>query len=203
MPLKRITSAILIIAVIVTALALNFSVSAAVNYEAKAKKLDKTVFTGELGAIYSKTSTTFRVWAPTTDDVKIKFYESGDSEVYAKIVNMRFKKSTGLWSATVKGNLKNSYYTYLLKRGKKTVETYDIYAKACSANGKRSMVIDLDSTDPKGWSKDGYVSVDNSTDAVIWEVQISDFSSSPTSGVSEKNRGKYKAFTEKGTTLNA
>ena len=202
MPLKRITSALLTIALIFTAFALSFSVSAKTDYEAKAKKLDKTVYTGELGAIYSKSSTTFRVWAPTSSDVKVKFYESGDSEVYTKIINMKFKKSTGLWSVTVKGDLKNTYYTYLFTRNKKTYETYDLYAKACAANGKRSMVVDLDSTDPKGWDKDSYVTVDNPTDAIIWEVQISDFSSSATSGVSENKRGKYLAFTEKGTALN-
>ena len=202
MPLKRITSALLAIALILSAFALNFSVSAAVDYEAKAKKLDKTVYTGELGAIYSKSSTTFRVWAPTSSDVKLKFYESGDSEVYTKIINMKFTKSTGLWSVTVKGDLKNTYYTYLFTRNKKTYETYDLYAKACAANGKRSMVVDLDSTDPKGWRDDGYVCVDNPTDAIIWEVQISDFSSSESSGVSKENRGKYLAFTESGTTLN-
>ena len=203
MPFKKLISALLVIAIVFTAFAVNFSVSAAADYEAKAKKLDKTTFDGELGAIYSKSSTTFRVWAPTTSDVKIKFYESGDSEVYTKIINMKFQKSTGVWSATVKGDLKNTYYTYLFKRGKKAVETYDVYAKACSANGRRSMVVDLSSTNPKGWGEDAHVTTDNPTDAIIWEVQISDFSSSPTSGVSLKNRGKYMAFTEKGTTLNA
>ncbi len=203
MPLKKLISALLVIAIVFTAFAAGYSVSAAADYEAKAKKLDKTTFDGELGAIYSKSSTTFRVWAPTSSDVKVKFFESGDSEVYTKIINMKFRKSTGVWSATVKGDFKNTYYTYLIKRGKKVYETYDIYAKACAANGRRSMVVDLDSTNPKGWGEDKYVSVDNPTDAIIWEVQISDFSSSATSGVSRQNRGKYLAFTEKGTTLNA
>ena len=202
MVFKRLSLLLLVLIIFSGSFAECFSVSAAVSYEAKAKKLDKTVYTGELGAVYSKSSTSFRVWAPTSDDVKVKFYESGDSEQYTRIVNMSFNKSTGLWSASVKGDLKNTYYNYLFKRGKKTVETYDIYAKACSANGMRSMVVDLDSTDPGGWNDDVYVSVDNSTDAVIWEVQISDFSSSASSGVSVKNRGKYLAFTEKGTSVN-
>lgn len=202
MPFKRIASVLLIIALLTAAFAVNFNVSAAVDYEAKAKKLDKTTYTGELGAIYTKQSTTFRVWAPTSSDAKVKFFSSGDSEVYTKITNMRFNKSTGVWSATVKGDLKNTYYTYLLKRGNKTYETYDVYAKACSANGRRSMVVDLDGTDPGGWSKDTHVCADNSTDAIIWEVQIADFSSSASSGVTEKLRGKYLAFAQKGTTVN-
>ncbi|MBR2108414.1 MAG: hypothetical protein IJ932_00480 [Ruminococcus sp.] len=112
MPLKKLISALLVIAIVFTAFAAGYSVSAAADYEAKAKKLDKTTFDGELGAIYSKSSTTFRVWAPTSSDVKVKFFESGDSEVYTKIINMKFRKSTGVWSATVKGDFKNTYYTY-------------------------------------------------------------------------------------------
>ncbi len=63
------------------------------------------------------------------------------------------------------------------------------------------MIVDLDSTDPEGWDEDTYVTVDEPTDAVVWEVSVSDFSSDEASGVSEKNRGKYLAFTESGTTV--
>ncbi|MCH5304811.1 MAG: type I pullulanase, partial [Ruminococcus sp.] len=53
------------------------------------------------------------------------------------------------------------------------------------------------------WENDKHITVDKQTDARIWEVQISDFSSSPSSGVSKENRGKYLAFTENGTTVNS
>lgn len=182
-------------------------VSADTDYQGYAKKLDKTAYSGQLGAIYSKSSTTFRVWSPSASSVKLKLYKTGTDDEknsgYLKIANMKKHSSTGVWSITLKGNLKNTYYTYVVRHGKKSYETADIYAKACGVNGKRSMVVDLKSTNPKGWNKDKNVLVNNSTDAKIWEIHVADFSSSETSGVSKANRGKYLAFTEKGTTVNS
>ena len=205
---KRILSMVLMTILIFSLFTLSFFTgSAKTDYEAYAKKLDKTVYSGQLGAIYSKTSTTFRVWSPNAKSVKVRLYKEGsDSEKssgYFKMVTMYKSKSTGVWSAKINGNLKNTYYTYLVNHGKKSYETADIYAKACGINGKRSMVVDLDSTDPESWEQDRHVTVDNPTDAKIWEIQIADFSSSETSGVSKNNRGKYLAFTETGTTVNS
>lgn len=179
------------------------TVFAAKDYHNYAAKLDKRTYSGNLGAIYSKKSTTFRVWAPTSDNVKVRFYKTGSSKSYYKEFNLSLHKPSGVWRAKIKGNLKNKYYTYVFERKGKFYETYDIYAKACGINGKKSMVVDLDSTDPEGWENDRHVTVNNQTDAKIWEVQIADFSSSETSGVSKANRGKFLAFTEKGTTVNS
>ena len=203
MKLKHTVSILLIILISTLGFSSLFTVSAAKDYEAYAKKLDKTTFDGELGAIYSKDVTIFRVWSPDADAVRVKFYKSGTSKKYTRIISLSKNKRTGVWAVHVAGDLKNVYYTYLITHNKKTVETSDIYAKACGVNGKRSMIVDLSSTNPKDWDKDNHISVDKQTDARIWEVQISDFSSSSSSGVSKENRGKYLAFTENGTTVNS
>ncbi len=202
MKLKNTVSILLIILISIFSFSV-FPVSAVKDYEAYAKKLDKTTYSGQLGAIYSKKVTVFRVWSPNADAVRVKFFKSGSSKKYTKITKMTKNKRTGVWAVHVAGNLKNTYYTFLITRKNKTYETTDIYAKACGVNGKRSMVVDLDSTYPEGWNNDKHISVDKQTDARIWEVQISDFSSSATSGVSKENRGKYLAFTEQGTTVNS
>lgn len=203
MKLKHTVSILLIILITTLGFSSLFTVSAAKDYEAYAKKLDKTTFDGQLGAIYSKDVTIFRVWSPDADAVRVKFYRSGTSKKYTRIISLSKNKRTGVWAVHVAGDLKNVYYTYLITHNKKTVETSDIYAKACGVNGKRSMIVDLSSTNPKDWDKDKHISVDKQTDARIWEVQISDFSSSSSSGVSKENRGKYLAFTENGTTVNS
>lgn len=203
MKLKNSVSILLIILIFALTFSADFTVSAAKNYEAYAKKLDKTTYTGELGAIYSKSVTIFRVWSPDADAVRVKLFRSGSSKKYTRIISLGKNKHTGVWAVHVAGDLKNTYYTFLVTRKGKTVETSDIYAKACGVNGKRSMVVDLNSTNPKGWENDTRVSVDKQTDARIWEIQINDFSSSQSSGVSKKHRGKYLAFTEKGTTVNS
>lgn len=181
--------------------------SQSMTNEQYAKKLDETVYDkSDLGASYSKKSTTFKLWAPTAQDVKVNLYETGTDkeEKNANISSssMQFDKKTGVWSLTKDGNYKNKYYTYTVTVDGKKNEVVDPYAKAAGANGDRAMIVDLSATNPEKWKEDKFSRVSNQTDAVIWEVHVRDFSSSESSGVSEENRGKYLAFTEKGTTVN-
>ena len=160
----------------------------------------------DLGATYSKDSTTFKVWAPSASNVQVKRYKTGsDDEAGAGVIetrDMTKNDSNGTWSVTIDGDLNGTYYTYLVTVNGSTKETQDVYSVATGVNGNRSMVIDLDSTDPEGWENDEHMLVANQNDAVIWEVQVRDFSISDTSGVSDAHKGKYLAFTEGGTKLN-
>lgn len=176
------------------------------DYQAYAAALDKTTYTGsDLGATYSKDATVFKVWSPNATSIKVNIYEHGsDEEGDAGVLESKalvLDKKTGVWSCKVFGDLAGKYYTYTVKHGKTVKETYDIYAKACGVNGKRSMVVDLSKTNPEGWENDKHVLVNNQTDASVWEVSVADFSSSESSGVSDKHRGKFLAFTEEGTTV--
>lgn len=177
------------------------------DYQAYAANLDKSAYSGnDLGASYSKKATTFKVWSPNAASVRVNIFEHGsDNEGDAGSIMSRamsLDKTTGVWSVTINGDLLNKYYTYSVTHGKTTKETADVYAKACGVNGQRSMVVDLGTTNPDGWENDKHVLVQNQTDASVWEISVSDFSSSESSGVSEANRGKYLAFTEEGTTVN-
>ena len=191
------------------------SVDEIVNpYSAAAKELDRNyAYDGDdLGCTYTPEQTTFKLWAPTSTKASVNLFATGtDSEEGAAELGkyeMTFDEETGCYSVTIKGDLKNVYYTYtvtnktLVTKIEKTVTAVDPYAKAVGANGLRAMVVDLDSTDPEGWEDDAHIYVDQQTDAIIWEVVVRDFSQSESSGVSEANRGKYLAFTEKGTTVN-
>lgn len=160
-----------------------------------------------LGSTYSASSTTWKTWSPEATAVKVKLYNTGsDNETGAGTIGeyaMTKNNSTGVWSITLNGDYKNKYYTYLVTVNGTTNETQDVYSKATGVNGERSMVVDLDSTDPDGWNSDSHVLFDSASEAVVWEVHVRDFSASETSGVGEENRGKYLAFTEGGTTLNS
>ena len=175
----------------------------AVSY-AEMSALDQYAYSGDdLGAVYTPSSTTFKVWAPTASKVQIKRYKTGsDSESGAGVIETKdmTKQSQGIWSITISGDLKNTYYTYLVTVNGSTKETVDIYARSTGVNGMRGMVVDLDGTDPAGWENDKRVNCDNQTDAIIWEAHVRDFSSSADSGMT--NKGKYLAFTETGTTVN-
>ena len=162
----------------------------------------------DLGATYSKSGTTFKVWAPTATSVKVNLYSSGSGGNKISTTNMNYNSSNGVWSATVSGDQKNKFYTYtvsaknVLGQNEQTNETQDIYSVATGINGRRSQVVNLDDTDPSGWDKDAHVLLEKNTDSYVWEVHVKDFSWDSKSGVSNKNRGKFLAFTETGTTLN-
>lgn len=160
-----------------------------------------------LGSTYSAASTTWKTWSPDASSVKVKLYRTGsDSESGAGVIGeyaLTKNSTTGVWSTTLTGDYKNVYYTYLVTVNSKTNETQDVYSKAVGVNGNRSMVVDLDSTDPDGWNSDSHVLFNNAAEAVVWEVHVRDFSASSTSGVSEENQGKYLAFAEGGTKLNS
>ncbi len=157
----------------------------------------------DLGANYSKDKTIFKLWAPTAKEVFVNLYKSGNvkgEETSFKCVKMNYTHN-GVWSAIIEGDLHGVYYTYSLNLFGNVTETGDVYAKACGVNGIRSMVVDLERTNPEGWNEDKHV-LRSLDDTQIWEVHIGDFSNDPSCGVREEYRGKYLAFTEDNTTLN-
>ena len=113
-----------------------FSVSAALNVSAYTysdrSALDQYAYSGnDLGANYTKASTTFKVWAPTASDVQIKRYTTGsDSESGAKVIETKpmTQGGQGVWSITISGDLAGTYYTYLIKQ-KDTGETKETVDK--------------------------------------------------------------------------
>ncbi|MEE0265389.1 MAG: type I pullulanase [Acutalibacteraceae bacterium] len=160
----------------------------------------------DLGATYTKEQTVFKVWAPSASSVSLNLYKTGSDVEHGacKFLSTYMKKNpaNGVWSIAVSSDLKGVYYTYTVVVDGVERETQDVYSKAVGVNGNRSMVVDLKATNPEGWEDDRHVLVDKPTDAVIWEVHVRDFSISKTSGVNRENRGKYLAFTQRGTKVN-
>ena len=151
----------------------------------------------DLGAIYTKEKTTFRVWAPTALEVSLNLYKEGDGDNLMETLPMQADVK-GTWVCEKEGDLNGVYYTYSVKIGNQVNETVDIYARTTGVNGDRGMVIDLDSTDPEGFSEDVRPEFTNTTDAVIYELHMRDLSSDASSGI--QNVGKFLGLTEKGTT---
>ncbi len=223
---KKVISLLLTLALIAGMLSVAVvSTSAAANpYSEAAQDLDaEYAYDGELGALYSPEATTFKVWAPLATEVKLNRYATGSDKEdgAANLGTVEMEKLmdgdvwTGVWTTTVSGDIVNTYYTYSITNPRHiyspedavdlvTRETQDVYSKAVGVNGDRSMVVDLSSAaaNPDGWENDSHVFVDHQTDAIIWEIQVKDFSYNENSGVSAANRGKFMAFTETGTTLN-
>ena len=153
----------------------------------------------DLGAVYAKEATVFKVWAPVADSVKVCIYEKGTSdEAGDKLLGTFDMKKTdrNVFSVSVSelGDLNGKFYTYLIETEGESVETADPYCVACGADSERSMVVDLSETNPAGWSEDKRPVIPIE-EAVIYETHVKDFSYDENSGIDEKLRGKYLAFT--------
>ncbi len=170
-------------------------------YSTEAFESEYTYEGNDLGANWTKEKTVFKVWAPTADSVKVCLYENGTNGTEDQLEELEMiKGSNGVWTIEKQGDQNGIYYTYKVKVNHKEAETCDPYARATGINGDRAMVIDLASTNPKGWEKDVNPNKGAGlTDAIIYELGVRDFSIDSSCGVSEQNRGKYLAFTEKGT----
>ena len=162
---------------------------------------EKYTYTGtDLGATWSKEQTFFRVWAPAADFVTLNLYRSGDSTRQDLLeAHPMLSSDHGTWTVTVEGDWNGVYYTYTVSRGESVSEAVDPYARAVGVNGKRSMVVDLASTNPEGWDRDQDPNAGKPiTDCVIYELHVRDLSADPSSGITHK--GKFLGLTEAGTT---
>ncbi|HTE00992.1 MAG TPA: type I pullulanase [Mucilaginibacter sp.] len=159
---------------------------------------DYPVYTGnDLGVNYSPLKTVFKIWAPTAGAVKLRLYAAGDGGKAVKTLNLT-KAENGVWETTIKHDIKNQYYTFQANiNGRWLQERPDIYAKAVGVNGRRGMVVDLRSTNPKNWAADKKPPQKSFTDIVLYELHIRDLSVSPQSGI--KHKGKFLGLTETGT----
>ena len=168
------------------------------DYFSSAEFEDAYTYTGDdLGATVTAGGTNFRVWAPTAQKVELNIYAAGDGGTAEQVVEMQAAEK-GTWFAAANGNLSGKYYTYTAYfDGKVNQDIVDPYAKSVGVNGKRGMVLDMSSTDPDGWNSDSRRTYENVTDMEIYELHIRDFSIGETNGI--QNKGKYLAFTERGT----
>lgn len=168
-------------------------------YSSDAFEQEFTYTGDDLGATWTSSKTTFKVWAPTADSVKVNLYASGTEGADDLIETLSMKKGEkGVWSVQKAGDLNGVYYTYSVDVDGTTSEACDPYARTTGVNGNRAMVINLNATNPAGWSTDRGPNAGMSyTDSIIYELHVRDFSIDESSGI--QNKGKFLGLTEKGT----
>ena len=159
---------------------------------------DKYNYKGELGVSLSAAGTVFKLWSPIADKVDLRLFENSTEGKAEGIFPME-KKTKGVWEYKTDKKLSGKYYDYvLIIEGKESISS-DPYAKACGINGIRSMVIDLNETNPKEWENDK--APEREVEDIIYELHVKEFSYAEESGFPENVRGKYKAFTVDNTSL--
>ena len=159
---------------------------------------DKYNYEGSLGAKVDERGTVIRLWSPIAESVDLRLYDNGSTGEAETIIPMKLC-DRGVWEYAVNENLSGKYYDFALKIKGETGISTDPYAKACGVNGKRSMIIDLNTTNPIGWGDDKAPA--KGAEDIIYEVHVKEFSYDENAGFPENVRGKYKAFTVDNTTL--
>ena len=168
------------------------------NYYLTKEFEDKYNYEGSLGAKVDERGTVIRLWSPVAESVDLRLYDNGSTGEAEAIIPMELKEK-GVWEYAVNENLSGKYYDFALKIKGKTRISTDPYAKACGVNGKRSMIIDLNTTNPNGWEEDKAPA--KGAEDIIYELHVKEFSYDENAGFPENVRGKYKAFTVDNTTL--
>jgi pullulanase len=149
----------------------------------------------DLGVTFTVQASSFRLWAPTAEDIQLLLYESEEGPLSQQIALQRAEQGT--WQVTVPQNLENWYYRYQVTVQGQTRTAIDPYARALAINATRALIVDLQKTHPEGWDVDDYQKTAHPVDAIIYEVHVRDFSISISSGINHK--GKFLAFTEQET----
>ena len=154
----------------------------------------------DLGTCWTAEKTSFRLWAPTAEEVTVNLYRSGNANAddLLEQIPMSYDMQ-GTWIAEKSGDLNGVYYTYLVMVDGQMTESCDPYARTTGVNGERAMILDLSSTNPEGWAEDADPNAGkNITDAVIYELHVRDLSMHKSARI--KNKGKYLGLVETGTT---
>lgn len=176
---------------------------------------EKYTYNDELGAIYSKESTTFKVWSPVSSSIELRIYNSGTpskiTDSNGNLITLKngddsytsYKmnkdESNGVFSYKIDGDLEGKYYTYVVSNYLyKDKEIVDPYSKSSGINGLRGMIVDFSKTNPEGWEniKINEYSPSNLT---VYETHIADLTSSSTWNGATSNSKTYNGFYEAGT----
>lgn len=147
---------------------------------------------------YSPTGTTFTVWSPNATQVRVNLYKEGRGGEAYQEVQLK-KEDRGFWKMHLSSDLKGIFYTFrILYKDNWLGETPGILARAVGVNGRRSAIIDLKQTNPPDWATDQRPEMGPSTDLLLYELNLRDFSMGKQSGM--VNKGKYLSLTEAGST---
>ncbi len=166
---------------------------------------EKYTYNGELGAIYTSNSTTFKVWSPVSKNIELRIYNSGTPKSISSSGDDSYssykmeKEDKGVFTYKIDGDLEGKYYTYVVTNNYyKEVELVDPYAKSTGINGLRGMVVDFSKTNPEGWENLKLNEI-NPSNLTVYETHIADLTSSSTWNGTKSNSKTFNGFYETNT----
>ncbi len=158
------------------------------------KYIDRIHYDGELGAIYSPKSTTFRVFSPLAYSISVLTFKPYDNaSTTTKVMNKN--KDNGIFEITIDGDLDGYFYYYVVRVNGKYNNCVDPYAKALSLNSIYGVVVNDKKTEVD-LNEDKLPPLKDICDSVIYELDVRDMSSDVNAPF--KYKGKYLGLTEEG-----
>ncbi|XP_039071914.1 pullulanase 1, chloroplastic [Hibiscus syriacus] len=158
-------------------------------------------YDGPLGALYSAEAVSLYLWAPTAQAVDAHIYK--DPVVGSPLEIIPLEETNGVWSTKGPKSWEGCYYVYEVSVYHPSTlhieKCYanDPHARGLSADGRRTLFVDLDADDikPEGWNElaDMKRDIPSFSDISLYELHIRDFSANDET-VSRDFRGGYMAF---------
>ncbi|WP_457323547.1 pullulanase-associated domain-containing protein, partial [Roseateles sp. P5_E11] len=140
----------------------------------------------DLGAVASNGSTSFKLWAPTAQNVSLVLTTAlGNSGLTRTTTEpMARDAATGVWSLSKQGHLQGATYRYQVQvfvKGTGLVKNLvtDPYSLGLTLGSQQSVVMDLQAqaTKPNGWDQSAPpTTVAAPSDLSIYELHVRDFS---------------------------
>lgn len=159
-------------------------------------------YDGPLGAIFSEDSISLNLWAPTAQTVSASIFR--DPSGGEPLQTVKLNDTNGVWSAVGPRSWEGCYYVYEVDVYHHTTLKIekcfanDPYARGISADGRRTLLADLNSESlkPEGWENlaDEKPHLLSPSDISIYELHVRDFSANDFT-VQPDLRGGYLAFT--------
>ncbi len=161
------------------------------TYLCHTKEFENTYrYDGEMGAIYSKESTTFRVFSPLASEVVVKLISPKNSISFISLNRME----SGVYEGEGLGDLSGYGYLYIARINGDYVSAIDPYAKSVNMNSKMGYIVDLDKFSSIPLNDEDLPPFSDPCKAIIYELDVRDM----TSLTSLKNKGTYNALAKEG-----
>jgi len=147
-------------------------------------------YDGELGAIYSKEFTIFRVFTPLSSEVEVNIIKPDGT----RFISAMNRIEGGVYEIKVDGDLDGSKYNYLARLNGEYVFAVDPYAKSVDTNSRFGYVVDMHKIEDININNELLPSFTSPSQAIIYECDIRDM----TSLTSVEDKGTYNALSKEG-----
>ena len=130
-------------------------------------------YDGELGAIYTKEFTTFRLFSPLASEVNVRIMKK-DNKI--EILNMT-RIDGGVFEAKADGDFEGTKYRYIARLNGEYISAVDPYAKSLDANSRNGYVVDMEKLNDIDLNSGNLPEFENATKSIIYECSVRDMTS--------------------------